>query len=386
MDAERRLRAEVYHSIQDLERVRPEWESLLAQFPSSTTFSTLTWLIPWWRAFGGDDRLQVIGFRDRAGSLAGLAPLSLTSSCDLWFQLRWLRFMGDGSQDSDNLDFPVRRGFEALLSLSLLEWLEKHRQDWDICRLSRLPAASLVGNRLLADIRALGWSVFISRHPCSAIELPESWELYLKRLSSKERGKIGLRTRRLEKRYRVEIRKCSEAGELDAALEALFELHRKHWQLRGLPGTLHVPARRQFYHELALQLAGAALELWTLKLEGRIVATQFGFRHRDVVFSLQEGFDPELSSDSVGYVLRAQVLKRLIAAGVRRYDFLGGTDESKTRCGAVVGSYLNVDFARPFSRGSLHLRLKYNGAECKAWLRNHLPETPWSTLKALRQG
>src|SRR5437773_11842234 len=126
-----------------------------------------------------------------------------------------------------------------------------------------------------------------------------------------------------------------------------------------------MPARQKFYHECARQLlAKRRLEFWVLELEGRIVAAQLGLRHENVVFSLQEGFDPEFSSDSVGYVLRAQVLKRLIAAGVRRYDFLGGTDESKTRWGAVVGSYLNFDFARPFSRGSLPLRLKYKGAEC----------------------
>jgi CelD/BcsL family acetyltransferase involved in cellulose biosynthesis len=125
------------------------------------------------------------------------------------------------------------------------------------------------------------------------------------------------------------------------------------------------------------------LEFWLLVLEDKIVATQFGLRHGNTVFSLQEGFDPEYSSDSVGYVLRSQVLKRLIADGVRKYDFLGGTDESKLRWGANVKNYVNLEFAPTFTRGSIHLRLKYSGAGAKIWLRQRLPTPVWQSVKKL---
>lgn len=242
-----------------------------------------------------------------------------------------------------------------------------------------------MGTRLLRDLKARNWRAFTSARPQSVVELPESWESYLKGLSSKERGKIGLRTRRLEKKYKIQIRKCAEEVELDSFLAALFDLHGKHWQLRNLPGTLHSPARRQFYRELArLLLARHRLEFWVLELDGKIVATQFGLRHGDTVFSLQEGFDPEHSSDSVGYVLRSQVLRQLIADGIRHYDFLGGTDDSKVRWGAQVKSYLNLDFARPRTRGSLHLSLKHRSVEAKGWLRTRLPQPLLRVLKRRR--
>src|SRR5207253_2397530 len=120
-----------------------------------------------------------------------------------------------------------------------------------------------VANQLLSLLKSRGWKAFVSSRPQSIVELPNTWEAYLKRLSSKERGKIGLRTRKLGKKYYIEICKCAEEPELDMALEALFELHGKHWRLRGLPGTLHLPERRQFYRELAgLLLARNRLELW----------------------------------------------------------------------------------------------------------------------------
>jgi CelD/BcsL family acetyltransferase involved in cellulose biosynthesis len=292
--------------------------------------------------------------------------------------------MGDGSHDSDNLDLPVRPAWEAEFSQTVFEWMEQQSSAWDVCQLRTLPAHSPVGNRLLNLLKARGWKTFVSSRPQSVVELPNTWEAYLKRLSSKERGKIGLRARRLEKKYHIEIRKCTEESELDVALKALFELHGKHWQLRGLPGTLHAPERRRFYRELAgLLLACQRLEMWLLEADGKIVATQFGLRYGNTVFSLQEGFDPEYSADSVGYVLRSQVLKNLIAAGIRKYDFLGGADDSKLRWGAEVRNYLNLEFARPWTRGSVHLQLKYKTSETKAWLREYLPAAAWQTLKRL---
>ncbi len=363
----------VYENLSDLENLHGDWDTLLEAFPSATVFSTLEWLIPWWRAFAGRDQLRVLGWRNSSMRLTGMAPLALTMHRSFGAKLRLLRFMGDGSHDSDNLDLLVIPGCETDFSRTLLDWLERSK-GWDICRLNTLPAESPAGNQLLQDLRARGWRVFTSTRPWSVIDLRENWDAYIKSLSSKERGKIGLRTRRLEKHYKtVCIRRCVEESELDGALEALFELHTKHWQLRGLPGTLVVPARRQFYHELSRRLlAKNRLEFWLLELDEKIVAAQFGLRYGKTVFSLQEGFDPSYSADSVGYVLRGNVLKHLIGEGVRFYDFLGGTDESKIRWGANVKHYLNIEFARPYTRGSLHLVLKNKIAETKRSLRTRL--------------
>jgi CelD/BcsL family acetyltransferase involved in cellulose biosynthesis len=388
MASDLNLTISVHESLESLDHLRPEWDALLSEYPHSTIFSTYEWLVPWWRAFGGEDRLLVLTFRDASSALVGLAPLALTTRRAFPVRLRFLRLMGDGSHDSDNLDLPVRSGWETAFSQALLDWMQRNAELWDVCELNALPSQSAVGAKLLQDLGQRKWKYFVSTRSQTVVELAESWESYLKGISSKERGKIGLRTRRLEKRYEVRIRRCAEEGEIDALLGALYALHGKHWELRGLPGTLHSPARRQFYQELApLLLARRRLEFWVLELQGKIVAAQFGLRHGTTVFSLQEGFDPDYAADSVGYVLRSRVLKQLIADGVRRYDFLGGTDESKMRWGAEVGSYLNLHFARPLSWGGLHLILKNKSAQTKDWLRNHLPAGVWEGLKgALGKG
>jgi CelD/BcsL family acetyltransferase involved in cellulose biosynthesis len=382
------LEVRVYDTLDSLLTLETAWEQLLSEFPTATTFSTLDWLLPWWRAFGSGQQLKVVAFFDSTSRLVALAPLSVTPHRVAGgVKLKLLRLMGDGSQDSDNLDLPVRPGFEDRFAGSLLDFLETERNPWDFVELNTLPPESPGANAFRQLLGQKKWVTAEQQKPASAIALPATWEEYGRLLSAKERGKIGLRTRRLEKKYEVRIRKCANEGEIDSLLQALYELHGKHWQLRGLTGTLHLPARRQFYGELArLLLRRGRLELWVLEVTGKIVAAQFGLRYGTSVFSLQEGFDPEYAADSVGYVLRSRVLKQLIADGVRRYDFLGGADESKLRWGAQTGHYWNLRFARPLSVGAAYIQAQNYAGQGKSWLRQHLPETAWEMLHKINVG
>jgi len=375
----------IYQTLDELGPLREEWDNLLSSVPTATIFSSWEWLTAWWRAFANEDRLKVLAFREASGRLIGLAPLAVTVQRWLGRELRLLRFMGDGSHDSDNLDIPVLPGWEAECSPAFLDWLEQRGHDWDLCQLNTLAEGSPMGSRLRQDLMARQWTIFTSSRPWSVIELPETWEGYLKSLSSKERGKIGLRARRLEKRYAIRMRRCADSKDLGPCLEALFTLHRKHWRVRGLPGTLSMPQRQQFYFELSSSLlARGWLEFWLLELEGVPVAAQFGLRYKTTLYSLQEGFDPDYASDSVGYVLRANVLKYAISEGMRRYDFLAGTDDSKLRWGAHVQQYVNLEFARPFSAGSACLKLNHASRHVKGWMRGHLPTQMFRAIKRLR--
>ena len=382
-----RLEIRTYRSLDELQTIGARWEELLANYPLATTFSTPEWLVSWWQSFGKDQKLLVAGFFAES-RLVALAPFSLTSiRLAKTVSLRQLRLMGDGSKDSDNLDLPVRPGFESRFAASLLNFLEGERNFWDFGEFNTLPQQSPGANAFRELLGGKKWVALEKQSPASAIALPATWEEYLRGLSAKERGKIGLRTRRLEKKYEVRIRRCVEPGETDSLLRALYELHGKHWQRRGLPGTLHQLARRQFYGELSrLLLARRRLEFWVLELKEKIVAAQFGLRHGTSVFSLQEGFDPDYAADSVGYVLRSQVLKQLIADGVRRYDFLGGADESKMRWGAQAGHYLDLSFARPFSTGAAYLRAQQCAERSKSWLRRNLPGRAWEVLHKINVG
>lgn len=379
------LQVRVYESLDDLQGLLPAWENLLSHSPTATIFSTWEWLAPWWRAFGNDQELMVLAFFDPHQTLAGLAPLSLsTHRVSRVLKFGFLRLVGDGSGDSDNLDLPVCAGYEEEFTRALLEYLDRTAGRWDLCQFNTLPAHSPAGNHLRKHLKQRGWTHFEYPRPWSVVVLPGSWESYLKQLSSKERGKLAYYSRRLGKNHEVRYYKCTQESELPTCLEALFQLHQARWQLQGQPGSFGSQHRRQFYSEMGrLFLARRWLEFWLLDLDGKTVAAQFGFRYSDTVFQLQEGFDPAYSADSIGYVLRGYVLKQLIADGVRRYDFLAGQSPDKARWGTQMGNYIDIHFGKPFSRGSVYLRWRHNARQSKEWLRAHLPHPIWRILHVL---
>src|SRR5438445_9975966 len=196
------LEIRTYRNLDELEGIRASWEELLNSYSLATTFSTLDWLIPWWRSFGKDQELWVVGFFDANSRLVGLVPLALTRvRVAVAVSLRLLRLMGDGSHDSDNLDLPVKPGFEEKVAESLINYLTAQRKSWDFCELNTMPPESPGADALQQLLARKKWIVIEKRRPASAIALPETWDEYLSRLSTKERRKIAYSANRLDKKY-----------------------------------------------------------------------------------------------------------------------------------------------------------------------------------------
>jgi CelD/BcsL family acetyltransferase involved in cellulose biosynthesis len=379
------LQVQTVRTWDELEAIHPAWERILQGAAGLTIFSTLEWLGAWWKAYGKEKELVAAIFSNSDNEIVGVFPLYTDFvEPELTFRVKRLRFVGDGSEDSDNLDLIIREGYETSCIQSFLSWLGSN-PHWDICELNTLPLGSAALPSLISELKTRRWTHRRLERPRSTISLPDTWESYLQQtISRKEGTKIGYYSKRLQKRFRVSIAKCDNAQELPASLAALFGLHQERWRLRGGPGAFASAERRELYYNMAALFAERGwLEFWILRLEGKPVAAQIGFRYCNIVYSLQEGFDPAHSTDRVGYVLRAHVLRTLIGQGVRQYEFLGGEDPSKNRWGAQVGSYADIHFARRLTRGALYLRMDQTARALKSRLRNSLPA---ALLRALRKG
>ena len=374
-----------YDTWKQLEEQTPAWESILRDNSSLSIFSTPEWLRSWWKAFGADKRIVTLVFSGQDNSLVGLVPCYLEERRNTPFgKLTWSRFIGDGSGDSDNLDFIIRPGFEKQCAQALLQWLTENR-SWDVCSFNTIPGNSKTAAALMEELKRIKWTGVAKKSPCSAIQFPSSWPLYMKSLSPAFRPLLTRYPRKLAQRYQVRIERCDNPGVLSRRLEILFSLHEKRWNQVNQPGTFGSRERRDFYREMAESfLRRGWLEFWLMELSGAPAATQFCFRYRDTVYILQEGFDPRFASDKAGYALRAAMLKHFIEAGVKQYDFLGGLAPHKQNWGAKPGVYLNLSFARPGSAGSLYLSCADSFGKSKEWLRNKLPRPAWSFLHWVR--
>jgi CelD/BcsL family acetyltransferase involved in cellulose biosynthesis len=376
------LTLKVYQSLHELEPLRPLWGDLVAQYPFASIFCTWEWLTSWWKSFGTGRELLILALFDSPSRLIGVAPLSISSEPFLSsVPLRVLRLMGDGSGDSDNLDLPVRPGFEKIFARRVLEYLQNRKDQWDIAQLNTMPVESLVARCFADALKPPHWSCFEYSRTRSTVFLPETWDEYLDQLSPKNRKNFAYYARRLQKLYSVRIYRCLSESELPLCLDSLFRLHQLHWQRAGEPGSFSSPARRDFYADLSLQLlAKNRLELWMAEVDGKIAAAQFCMRHGNQVYALQEGYDPARTADSIGYVLRGEVRKQLIREGIRVYDFLGGEDHHKSRWKAQLGFYRDLHFARALDKGGILLGCVHHMGRSKEWLRARLQPSTWEVL------
>lgn len=388
MISDQNLKIRVLETLEDLEGLRPQWEKLLAGYPQASTFCTWEWLVPWWRAFGAEQRLHVLAVENSSSELIALAPLCWVKRKTLGKEWKVLRLMGDGSGDSDNLDFPVLSGFESTFASMLLDHLNnlnERNNRWDLSEFNLMPRNSVGENYILPHLQELGWPYVLSDLPKRIIDLPETWDEYLRGLSQNERRNILRYRKRLEKQYKVEVVRCSQQDELPTYLNYLFELHQKAWHSRNERGTFESIARRGFYLELSKELlARRQLEFWLLQLDDQFVAAEFDFRYGSTVYALQQAFALDRPEDRPGSVLRGYVLQKIIAAGARQYDFLAGEDSYKDRWYPRKDNYSNIRFARPFSAGSIFLHTALAAERSKAWLRAKLPRRAWSFLHNLK--
>src|SRR5262245_54937044 len=97
---------QLVRDLQEFSGLRDEWNDLLSLSSANTIFLTWEWLFSWWECYAGkDDALHIIVVRDNTGQLIGLLPLYRQLQPWLPFKpRRILRFIGDGSWDSDYLD------------------------------------------------------------------------------------------------------------------------------------------------------------------------------------------------------------------------------------------------------------------------------------------
>jgi CelD/BcsL family acetyltransferase involved in cellulose biosynthesis len=375
------LTVRVFRSIEHLDKLRVQWEELLAKYPQGSIFSTWEWLTTWWRAFGADQQLHVLAFEDSSSQLVGLVPLSLITRMYLGKRWKILQLMGDGSGDSDNLDLIVASGYAPAVVGSLLAYLEDHSDLWDFCELNTIPMGSPSAKMLVASLVERKWIHAFADTPCCQISLPNDWDTYFKQLSSTMRKNFKYHLRRLEKRPNFRIYRCSHQNELVQCLRALFELHQRRWRSNGNPGSFDSDKRRGFYHQLSsLLLNRRWLEFWILEIGGKPIAADYGFRYHDVVYALQAGFEPSEHADSPGFCLKGVMLKALIESGVQKYDFLAGFGENKAQWNAQLSYYQHVHFARRRSLGGFYLQTRYQLKGAKEWLRERLPVRLWKLL------
>jgi len=330
------------------------WEELLEHSASATIFLTWEWATAWWKAYGTPGELRILLAMDDSNALRGMAPMRRQMLRKYGQTFRALSFIGDGSNDSDYLDFIIRAGDEPAVIDAFLKYWEAELSMGTLLQLNEIPETSpnLPLLRAAGGCDGMLWSE--TDVPCSTISLPRDWPTYLSGLSPRFRTKVRSVIRNLEGRSDLRLQFCEDPQQLDQLLGSLFDLHGRRWAKESKPGVFQWDNKRVFYRELSPQLLrrGRLCFSWMAWKE-QILACQYGFVYRDCYFQLQEGYDPDCEHWNVGLGLRAWSIQQLLKRGISEYDFMGGIGRHKSDWGSKTKLSKRVILCAAHARNSL---------------------------------
>ncbi len=226
---------------------------------------------------------------------------------------------------------------------------------------AKLPAGSPAFPALEAALRALGYRYHI--HPSSRspyISITGDWEAFLGARSAKFRRSCRHKLNRMHHNHAVEVEEIRDWERFAAVYEDIQMVCSRSWKAaRGLALTSR-PERIQFYRELARPAAARGwLSVWTLRIEGQMVAYEYHLCVDGINHGLLSSFDQEFADLSPGAVLDYHVVKQLFAEGRVGYDQGGGDTFYKRRWTELAQEQVDLVAFPPGWRGNLAEMLEY---------------------------
>jgi CelD/BcsL family acetyltransferase involved in cellulose biosynthesis len=251
---------------------------------------------------------------------------------------------------------------------------------WDFLELKSAQADDPALQALLSHLGDRGCAVH-SREgtPCWRLDLPETWEQYLGRLSHSHRKQL----RRIERRYfdtgLAVLRSAVDEASLDRGLDVLIDLHQKRWRSREQPGCFADKRFAAFMVDAArAQLAAGDLRLHWLELAGTPIAAEYHLASGRAVYAYQSGIEPAALEFEPGRMITVALVRQAIAEGRQTYDFLRGNERYKAHFRAAPVQVANIRVAPPTATGRLRDTLWLAGDNLRNVIKAGLGQSPVS--------
>lgn len=305
---------------EDFDGIQDYWVSKRYQLYWSSIFVLPNWMKIWWQEFGSNNNILLGSVRQQE-QIIGIFPLKTNDSIATFI----------GSPDlCDYMDFIITPGKEDVFFTTILR--EFDRLAIKELDLGRCRPDSTVVKYLLPIAQELGYAVDYNQGDVSLeLELPKSWEEYLKVLTRKQRHEVRRKLRRLEEAGDVNYRCIKAVDELDDSLNMFFKLFSYSHEEKARFMTIQKEA---FFKSLAKSMAEIGLlHFGIVELNKTIVAMIMLFDYADTVYLYNSAYNPEFDNLSVGILSKVLCLKQSIESGKKKWDFLQGGESYKYRIG-----------------------------------------------------
>ena len=198
----------------------------------------------------------------------------------------------------------------------------------------RIPIEDLLGapRRVAMDTNAYSTVLFAPFEQWRANALDRS---YQKELAKKYR--------QLQKKGTLDFSCCDDPASIAAAMEVMKKLRGPRFQAQGDGDLLQRPEYFDFYSDVAMRGLGSFVRVYTVKMDGNVIAAVLGLCHGDSVLVIMSAFDiAGYKNQSLGALTFEQVAKDCIGRGDRILDFTIGDESYKRLFGAKPSPMWNV--------------------------------------------
>lgn len=278
------------------------------------------WLEVWWHEFGCEAELYLGAVR-HGGTIIGIAPLLIKGSEASFI----------GSTDvCDYLDFIIVPGREVDFLNILLDDLG--RRGISRLNLRGLRLHSSVLTHLINIARDRNCEVSCKVEDISLkLDLPPTWQEYLGLLTQKQRHEVRRKLRRFSEAGGVNYLVAEDSKSVLPFMSLFLRLFRESREDKAIFLTARMES---FFVSIAKAMGQAGfLRLGILELNASPMAAVMCFDYNGTVFLYNNGYDPQYSSLSPGFISKVLSIKDSIERGRTIFDFLKGAEEYKHRLG-----------------------------------------------------
>jgi CelD/BcsL family acetyltransferase involved in cellulose biosynthesis len=312
----------------EFQSLRHRWNDFLNVSLDNNVFSTWEWLSIWWKHFGKGKQLIILFVEDE-NEILTIAPFVYSEHSFLGLgKIRKISFVG--SPESDYNSFILKE--KKVKSVELIfDYLSK-RFDWNYLELKDVPENSATMDLLRMMPLKKQYKHWETRQSsaCPYVSLPNSMDIFLKGLSHSMRQNLRKYSRKLQKKYRVELKNYDEQGSVKEAMETFFRLHQIRWKSKGELGAFNKPIIRNFHIDVAKCFAERGwLKLNFLTVNDEPIAARYGFEYNQKVYSYLSGWNPMYSHYRVGNLAIMYDVQNSIQKGLKEYDLMRGAETYK---------------------------------------------------------
>lgn len=364
--------------IEELKALAPRWDELAHSDSRDGFFRTFGWYSSWMRHVRPEARPFVLVAREADGTVVGLAPLCRAAHKDRWLPIDAVSLAGREVVSGDFLDclaVPEKR--EQVLAATL-DYLWELRSRWGLLLLGEVIESGDTHRAVEALARRRGLPFRVQEERvCPCIELPTTFDEYLGTFSPKRRHELRRQMRVLIEKSGAQVDVYSEAGDIQANLGLLIQLHAGRWQRAKQSGNMGRPGFAQFLNDVSTAPpAGSRARLYVMRHNQQAVAALLIFYCGESALLYSMGWNPEseVAQLSPGIVLVAWSIRDAVENGIRYYDFLRGDEKYKSHLARSSRKTVTLLVGRSLSAraylGALQLKDAFKQRYPEWWDRN----------------